>query len=577
MLPHGRHQGESMTNTRQLRARYRRILRFAARYMVLEWWFELVLPRFGLERVARRRRIARASLIARHFHTLAVDLGGLMIKVGQFMSSRLDVLPTEITRELEGLQDEVPAVEFALIRESAERELGLTLERAYDFFDPAPIAAASFGQVHRARLSRSDAADIGFDNVVVKVQRPGIAAIIDVDLAALRRISRWLSRVRFISRRVDLPALLEEFAIISLREIDYLNEGSNAERFAENFADDPRIQAPEVVWERTTRRILTLADATAIKINDLQRLEAAGIDPSEVADELSRAMFEQLFMHRFFHADPHPGNIFVTPADSNRADDSTPDWVLTFIDFGMMGEVPENLSRGLQRLIIAAAARDAPGLVASVRDMGVLLRSAETAPLERAMGELFDRFGGMGFTELQQVDPQEFRAFGNEFSEVVRTMPFQLPENFLLIIRAVSVTSGVASNLNPGYNVWTAIEPFAQRLARVEGGGTARELAKQALSAAGLLLRLPQQLETVATLMQRGQLAVETPSADKRLRAIEQLSRRLLSAILFVGLFIGGILLRPTDPTLGLVLMISSALPLMHALIAGIFNRSRLF
>lgn len=566
-----------MTETKQLRARYRRILRFAARYMVLEWWFELVLPRFGLERIAARHRLDRAAHIARSFHKLAVDLGGLMIKVGQFMSSRLDVLPQEITRELEGLQDEVPAVDFVHIQESVERELGLSLERAYDFFDTTPIAAASFGQVHRAQLTPADAEELGYRNVVVKVQRPGIAEIIEVDLLALRRVARWLSRVRFISRRVDLPVLLEEFAVISLREIDYLNEGSNAEKFAENFADDPRVDAPKVVWERSTRKILTLTDATAIKINDLTRLEAAGIDPAEVADELSRAMFEQLFMHRFFHADPHPGNIFVTPADPNRIDRSTPHWTLTFIDFGMMGEVPENISRGLQRLIIAAAARDAPGLVASVRDMGILLRSAETAPLERAMGELFDRFGGMGFTELQQVDPQEFRAFGNEFSEVVRTMPFQLPENFLLIIRAVSVTSGVASNLNSAYNVWTAIEPFAQRLAIDEGGGTIREFAKQTLASAGLLLRLPQQLESVATLMQRGQLAVETPGADKHLRTIENLTRRILSALLFTGLFIGGVLLRQTDPSLGSVLMAISALPLTHALFAGLFNRTRPF
>ncbi|MGV8857095.1 ABC1 kinase family protein [Rhodoglobus sp.] len=566
-----------MTETRHLRARYRRILRFAARYMVLEWWFELVLPRFGLERIAARRRLARAAHIARNFHTLAVDLGGLMIKVGQFMSSRLDVLPAEITRELEGLQDEVPAVDFALIVDCAERELGLPLERAYAFFDSTPIAAASFGQVHRARLTPSEATDVGFSDVVVKVQRPGIGEIIEVDLSALRRVARWLSRVRFISRRVDLPALLEEFAIISLREIDYLNEGSNAERFADNFADDPRVEAPVVVWERSTRRILTLSDATAIKINDVQRLEEAGIDPAEVADELSRAMFEQLFMHRFFHADPHPGNIFVTPADPERVDQSTPDWTLTFIDFGMMGEVPENLSRGLQRLIIAAAARDAPGLVASVRDMGILLRTAETAPLERAMGELFDRFGGMGFSELQKVDPQEFRAFGNEFSDVVRTMPFQLPENFLLIIRSVSVTSGVASNLNSKYNVWTAIEPFAQRLAVDEGSGTIKEFAKQALSSAGLLLRLPQQLESVATLMQRGQLAVETPSVDKRLRVVEQLVRRVLSAVLFAGLLIGGILLKPTEPNFGVVLMIVSLLPLLHAVLGGILSTSRRF
>jgi predicted unusual protein kinase regulating ubiquinone biosynthesis (AarF/ABC1/UbiB family) len=191
------------------------------------------------------------------------------------------------------------------------------------------------------------------------------------------------------------------------------------------------------------------------------------------------------------------------------------------------------------------------------------------------MGELFDRFGGMGFAELQRVDPEEFREFGNEFGEVMRTMPFQLPENFLLIIRAVSVTSGVASDLNANYNVWTAIEPFAQRLAKDEGGGTLKELGKQALSSAGLLLRLPQQLESVATLIQRGQLAVETPGADKRLRAIEQLVRRAVSAILFTGIFVGGILLRPSDPTLGNLLMIASMLPLAHALFAGIFSAGR--
>jgi len=183
----------------------------------------------------------------------------------------------------------------------------------------------------------------------------------------------------------------------------------------------------------------------------------------------------------------------------------------------------------------------------------------------------------MGFAELQRVDPEEFRAFGNEFGEVMRTMPFQLPENFLLIIRAVSVTSGVASNLNSAYNVWTAIEPFAQRLARDEGGGTVKELAKQALSSAGLLLRLPQQLESVTTLMMRGQLAVETPGASKQLRVVEQLARRVLSAVLFTGLLVGGILLRPTDPTLGSVLMMASVLPLAHALFAGIIAAGRRF
>ena len=266
------------------RARYRRILAFASREFAKIWWFELVLPRLGLRSIAERTRASRMQKFARRFHGLAVELGGLMIKVGQFMSSRLDVLPPEITAELEGLQDEVPAVPYAAIRAAAEAELRMPLSQAYAWFDENPVAAASLGQAHRARLSAADAADTGLSDVIVKVQRPGIDEIVAVDLAALRRVGKWLTRVRIVSDRVDAPALVEEFASTSLEEIDYLHEAGSAESFRENFADDPHIDTPEIVWERSTRRVLTLSDVTAIKINDIDALRAAGIDPSAVAD-----------------------------------------------------------------------------------------------------------------------------------------------------------------------------------------------------------------------------------------------------------------------------------------------------
>lgn len=558
-----------MIKARHLRARYRRIMRFASRYIVQEWWFEIALPRIGLAKLGRRNRLVRAGKIARKFHVIAIDLGGLMIKVGQFMSSRLDVLPPEITSELEGLQDEVPAVDFAQIVASAEADLGMPLERAYSSFEATPLAAASLGQVHRATLTPADAAEVGFNDVVVKVQRPGIDDIVEVDLAALRKIAGWLNRVKFISRRVDLPGLLEEFATISLLEIDYLHEAGNAERFTQNFADDAHVQTPDVVWERTTRKVLTLSDVTAIKINSREELMAAGIDPAEVAVALSNAMFEQLFTHGFFHADPHPGNIFVTP----RALTGDPDWALTFVDFGMMGEVPDTLRRGLQRLIVAAAARNAKGIVASIKDMGVLLPSAESAPLELAMSELFARFGGMGFAELQKVDPDEYVDFAKEFGDVMRSLPFQLPEDFLLIIRAISVTSGVCTGLNPDFNVWTAIEPYAKRLTRNEAGGTVKMFAQQALEFGGLVVGLPQQIGDLNTLLQRGDLSVKTPGVDARLHALERLGRRALSAFIFVGLLLGGIFLKATDEVFGWALMGASVLPLFHAVFAGIGGR----
>src|ERR1700712_2462978 len=188
-----------MTDVGSMRARYRRILRFAARYLVQTWWYELFLPRIGLSRISAANRSKRLTRIAKRFHLLAVDLGGLMIKVGQFMSSRLDVLPPEITKELEGLQDEVPSVPFPAIRALAEAELGAPLTRVFSFVDEKPLAAASLGQVHRARLAAEDAEQTGLLEVVIKIQRPNIAAIIDVDLSALRRVARWLSRVRLVS------------------------------------------------------------------------------------------------------------------------------------------------------------------------------------------------------------------------------------------------------------------------------------------------------------------------------------------------------------------------------------------
>lgn len=561
-----------MTDVGNMRARSRRILWFAARYLVQTWWFELFLPRIWLAPLAARTRSARLRRIAQHFHVLAVDLGGLMIKVGQFMSSRLDVLPPEITKELEGLQDEVPPVPFPAIRALAEAELGVDLERAFSFIDPTPLAAASLGQVHRARLSEQDAAETGLLDVVVKVQRPGIGTIVDVDLSALRRIAGWLSRVRIVSDRVDVPALVEEFAVTSLEEIDYLHEAANAERFAHDFAGDGRVTVPELVWERTTRRVLTLEDVTAIKINDVDELRAAGIDPSEVADEFAAVMFGQLFVSGYFHADPHPGNIFVTPRDAGGGEGGRA-WTFAFVDFGMMGEVPAALRQGLRKLLIAAASRDGKGMVDGMREVGVLLPSADTSELERAITKLFARFGGMGFAELQQVDPKEFRAFAIEFGDVVRSLPFQLPENFILIVRAMSLTSGMASSLDPSFNIWNAVEPFAGQLIRAESGNLVKSVAAQALAIASVIARLPQQLDAITTRIDEGTISVQTPRVERRLANIERLGRRLISATLFAAFFIGGILLRAEDVVFGTALMVVSSLPLLHALFAGIVAR----
>ncbi len=548
------------------RARYRRILRFAAWNLTVTWFFELFLPRVGLAKIAERNRSRRMQRFAQRFRVLAVELGGLMIKVGQFMSSRLDVLPPEITAELEGLQDEVPPVPFPALRALAEAELGASLESRFASAEQVPIAAASLGQAHRAQLLPADAMDTGLSAVVIKIQRPDIEKIVEVDLAALRKVAGWLSHVRIVSKRADAPALVEEFAQTSLEEIDYLHEAVNLERFAEDFAGDERVAVPRVVWERCTRRVLTLEDVTAIKITDTKALMAAGIDPVQVAPVFAAVMFDQLFTNGFFHADPHPGNIFVTTDTDPSA---MHPWKLTFIDFGMMGEVSAGTRSGLRKLLISAAARDGKGLVQAIGDVGVLVPSAETSELERAMTHLFARFGGMGFAELKDVDPREFRDFAVEFGDVVRSLPFQLPENFLLIIRAMSLTSGVCSALDPEFNLWDSIEPYAAQLLRDERGNIVQDATKKLLETAGTALGLPNRLDGLLSSIEDGSLAVSNPRLERRLARLERSSQRIVSMVVFTALLIAGAIIRGNDLLFGNVLMIASILPLLHGLWVG--------
>ena len=545
-----------------MKSRYRRILRFAAFALLQTWWFELVLPKFGFKRWVAARRINRYRAMARRFSVLASKLGGLIIKAGQFASSRLDVLPAEITSELESLQDAVAPEAFDAIVAQIERELALDIGVAFERFDEIPIAAASLGQAFRARLAPSLARDFGLTEVVVKVLRPGIEEIVDVDLRALRRIGVWLSRIKLVSRRTDAPALVEEFATVSFHEIDYRHEALNLERFRENFDGDSRVKVPDVVWERSSRRVLTLEDVTAIKISDVDGLLAAGINPNAVAAELARVTFEQIFTHGFFHADPHPGNLFVTPTSA----DSEEDFVLTFIDFGMMGEIDDTLREGLQRFIFALVARDARGCVEAMQRLQILLPSADAVELERAIAAVFDRFGGVGISEITQTDPKVFRELATEFSEILRALPFQLPEDFLLLLRSISLISGVTSTLNRDFNMWDAVDPFARTLLSGRGSSTLSALGGEILSALSVLAQLPRRIDSTLTRLDQGLLAVRMPELENTLKRLDRTTRRVPVAILSATLILGGIALRISGDELGNGLLVASIPLTIYAL-----------
>ncbi|MGB7876406.1 MAG: AarF/UbiB family protein, partial [Anaerolineales bacterium] len=448
----------------RLRGRYIRILTFFAGVIARFILWEIIIRYMGLRGWVRRTRKERFRREAVRFRALAIRMGGVMIKVGQFLSSRLDVLPPEVTDELANLQDEVPAEDFEDIRELAEAELEAPLPETFASFDPNPLAAASLGQVHRARLKPGVDAD--FREVVVKIQRPHIASIVEVDLSALRRVGSWLMRYRPIREHADVPALLKEFSATLYEEIDYELEADNAETFYENFVDDLDVHVPRVVRALSTLRVLTLEDVYAIKITDYDEITAAGIDRGEVAERLLGTYLQQIFEDGFVHADPHPGNLFVTPLPVEEG--GPVKWQLTFVDFGMVARVPESVRDSLRELVIAVGTRDAKRVIKAYQMLDMLLPGADLKLIEQAEAQVFDRFWGMSMKEIRGISSDEIREFAHQYRDLMLSMPFQVPQNLLYLARTVAILSGMCTGLDPDFNLWLQLAPYARKLVEEE-------------------------------------------------------------------------------------------------------------
>ncbi|HEX7619643.1 MAG TPA: AarF/UbiB family protein [Anaerolineales bacterium] len=558
----------------QLRLRYWRIIIFFARTTFGIIFWELILARIGFRALTRRTRSNRYRQVAAQFRLLAIRMGGVMIKVGQFLSSRLDVLPPEITEELSGLQDEVPPEKFGDIRREAEAGLGAPLKEKFNSFDETPLAAASLGQVHRARLCVNDVRG-DFCDVVVKIQRPFIEQLIEVDLSALRQVGTWLEKYPPIAKRADVSALVGEFSTTIREEVDYLAEGRNAEVFAENFKDLPRVHVPRVVWSHTTRRVLTLEDVFAIKITDYDAINSAGIDRSEVANTLLDTYLKQIFVDGFFHADPHPGNLFVTPLPG-QMENGKPAWRLTFVDFGMVGHVPDNLRSGLREMLVAIGMQDASRLIRSFQILHVLLPGTDLEQLEQMSASMFDMFWGKSMDDIRQLNPEEMMRFADRFRDLMYNMPFQLPQNLLMLGRTVAILSGMCVGLDKEFNLWNQLAPYATKLVSQEVGSNWRVWLDELGNVLKELITIPTKMGRVLSQVERGDLTVQVPGVSRQMGSLEKAVNRLTGSVIFAALLLGSIMLYGNGKELlAYILFGSSGLSLIWTIFFGRSNSRR--
>jgi predicted unusual protein kinase regulating ubiquinone biosynthesis (AarF/ABC1/UbiB family) len=378
--------------------------------------------------------------------TRLIKLGPTFIKIGQSLGTRGDLLPLAYVKELSLLQDQVPPFPTTEAYARIESELGRTLQEAYAEIDAAPVAAASLGQVYRARLHTGE-------EVAVKVQRPNLAGTVALDIAVLRRIVARLARYPSFNENADWQGMLDEFDETIHEEMDYAQEARNAERFRENFKDWRVVHVPRIYRAHSTARVLTMEFIRGTKVVELEALRARRISPVKVNRLLIRTYLKQLLEDGFFHADPHPGNLLVM--DDGR---------LAFFDFGMTGRITPRLQSQMIDAFFHVVSRDVHGLAQDLINLNFLKPGVDPELVRPVVEGLFEHYLNLRLGEVN------FKELTYELAEVMYEYPFRLPSNFTYVMRALMTLEGIGLVTDPGFSFFETAKPYAKEfMLRREG------------------------------------------------------------------------------------------------------------
>ena len=390
---------------------------------------------------------------ATQLRTLLTDLGPTFIKVGQALSTRPDLIRKDFLAELIKLQDQLPPFDNDLAYQIIETELDRSIGEIFRELSSQPVAAASLGQVYRGRL-------LSGEEVAVKVQRPNLRPLLTRDLYLMRWAASWLAPWLPLNLGHDLTLIVDEFGTKLFEEIDYINEGHNAEKFAHNFRNDPQVKIPSIYWNYTSTHVLTLEWINGFKLTDTQNIQSVGLDPEAIIQIGVTTGLQQLLEHGFFHADPHPGNLFAM-ADGRMA----------YIDFGMMDQLEETTKENLVDALVHLVNKDYADLAADFVKLGFLAANTNIAPIVPALEAVLGNAIG------KNVQDFNFKTITDEFSELMYEYPFRVPAKFALIIRSLVTQEGIALSLNPNFKIVEVGYPYiARRLLTGESPALRRRL-----------------------------------------------------------------------------------------------------
>ena len=460
---------------------------------------------------------------ARWFTNQLIKLGSAFIKIGQLLSARPDLIPNTWIQELSKLQDQVPNFSFAQVEETIRDELGSKFNEI-DQIICDPVGSASLAQVHRATLKNGK-------KVVFKVQRPNLKELFIIDLGIMQQIAGLLQKNKNWSRGRNWVEIARECRKVLMKELDFNCEAQYAARFRQQFLDDENVEVPEVIWDMSSEKVLCLSYVEGTKISDLEKLKSQEIDLSKIAEIGAISYLKQLVNYGFFHADPHPGNLAVSSEGK-----------LIFYDFGMMGNISNNLQTRLGGMVKAAALRDASSLVSQLQQAGLISKDIDVGPVRRLVRLMLKEALTPPFS------PNIIEKLSGDLYELVYETPFQLPVDLIFVMRALSTFEGVGRMLDPGFNLVSVTKPYLIELMTSNNQSPkdlinqfGRQVGELGSKAVGIPKRIDESLER----LEQGdlQLQIRMGESDRQFKKMFTAQKTLGHSILIGSLSIASALL----------------------------------